>query len=247
MRDGNLPLIDGYPQALWRERCTNVWVGVLYEVSSTRASNWHYYGRGTIYCDLYNDADAFHRTRHAAETQVEGQRSRGASWRITEWPCLVAANNRGSVSVVQMNTNRPFANWNFEYGRGTSLGSVAACWANEADERRRDWEPGFKYCSFAHMFVNTPDLECQCGKYLHPMYQGHTCEKCLAVVSRSRTNRKEDSAPPIRKLTAPCTSYHSHSWGGGFELAWYRSKARPLDFEPAFSLVSQAIMHLDNS
>ena len=244
MRDGNRPFIDGYPHALWRERCTNVWVGILFEVSSRRASNWHYYDLGTIYSNRYDDSDAFHRTRWAAETQVEGKRSRGASWKITEWPCLVAANNRGSVSVVQMNTNRPFESWHLEFGRGRRLGAIASSWANEADRRRRDKDAGSKYCSFTHMFVNTPDMECRCGRYVHPMYAGSVCESCFVAVASSQAGGEGFVAPPIRTLTAPCRYYTSSSDGGGFRLAWSQLTTRSVDLEPAFFHVSRLITHL---
>ena len=220
-------------------------MGVLYEVSSVRASNWHFDTHGTIYSNRYDDSDGFHRTRTRAEWQVESRRVKGAGWRITEWPCLVTGNTRGSVALVQINTGHPFAGWQLNYGQGVSLGAIAGIWSEEARKWRRRTIRGFNYPAYSHVFFNTPNLECGCGKYRSSRYERIICERCGVEISRAPTDRGNWGDPPgVMQLTAPCQSWRSEPVGAGSPLDWRRVGTRKIDLEPVYGHVGKLITHL---
>jgi len=235
---------DDHPAALWQDRCTSAWVGVLYEVTSVRASNWHFYDQGTIYINRYNDSDAFHRTKPMAQRQVERLRVRGAGWRITEWPCLVASNTRGSVAVVQINTVKPFANWRLPYGRGSSLGAIARVWAKEAGVRGAESVSLRNIPDYTHVFLDTPNFECGCGKYQGSRFEMIICERCGVEVSRLPKDRKGYGVPVVNRLTAPCRSWKSVPVGADWPLGWHDKGVRAIDLEPAFSHIGDLLTHL---
>jgi hypothetical protein len=233
-----------HPSALWRDRCTNAWVGVLYEVSSVRASNWHFYDQGTIYINRYNNSDAFHRTKPMAQRQAERLRVRGAGWRITEWPCLVTSNTRGAVAAVQINTRKPFANWSLPYGQGSSLGAIARIWAKEAKVRGAKSESGVRYPAYTHVFLHTPNFECGCGKYQGTRFEMTICERCGVEVSRLPNDRKGYGVPVVERLTAPCRSWGSVPVGANYPLHWSVKGSRAIGLEPAFSHIGDLLTHL---
>ena len=222
-----------YRDSLWRSGLDLASVGVLYLVSGQRPVNWNYSSS-----NRYDGVEAFHPSLGRAKAQVEEKRVRGTSWTIAEVPCLVAANEYGSIALVQINSRAPLDGWAIDYSRKSSLGAVGDLWSEYAWSRKD-----------TYLFIQTPNFECGCGKYRQRRFVGFICERCSVEISGTPTNRKGYSTPSLEPLVKlPFREWMSSPAGQGKPLAW---RIRPFtgphqDLGPLFTHAGTLNTHLQN-